>query len=176
MRTSSIMGIAAAAALAAPLAAQQPAPAPPQPPRCEEPPYRAFDFWLGEWEVRTPGGQLAGHNSITSINNGCALLESYSQQGNPAGQSYNFYDHVRESWTQIWLSPGVIIRIEGPISDPGTLTLTGTITYMNQDAPRAFVGRWTEQEDGSVRQEFWEQNPDTGEWGIWFTGIYTRTD
>jgi hypothetical protein len=153
-----------------------PAPAQPARPSCEGAPYRAFDFWVGEWDVRTPAGQLAGTNSIQPINAGCALLERYSQGGNPAGQSYNFYDPVRESWTQLWLSPGVIIRIEGPIAEPGTLTLAGTITYTNQPAPRAFTGRWTRQEDGTVIQEFWERDPESGEWSNWFTGIYTRTD
>ncbi|MBC2778207.1 hypothetical protein [Parasphingopyxis marina] len=155
--------------------AEQP-PAPPAQPGCEGLAYRAFDFWIGDWEVRTPDGQLAGTNSIQPINGGCALLERYSQGGNPAGQSYNFYDPVREIWTQLWLSPGVIIRIEGPIAEPGTLTLAGTITYTNQPAPRAFTGRWTLQEDGTVLQEFWEQDPGSGEWTNWFTGIYIRSD
>ncbi|MEQ9661495.1 MAG: hypothetical protein RLN87_03000 [Parasphingopyxis sp.] len=153
-----------------------PPPSPQAPPSCEADAYRSFDFWVGEWEVRTPQRQLAGTNSIQPINNGCALLERYSQGGNPAGQSYNFYDHVRGTWTQLWLSRGVIIRMEGPAIEEGTLTLDGTITYANQDAPRPFRGRWMARDDGSVLQEFWERDPETGEWGNWFTGIYTRTD
>jgi hypothetical protein len=171
------LAAAALAAAAQPAAAQDSEPAEqPAQPNCEGEAYRAFDFWVGEWEVRVPNGRLAGHNSIQPINDGCAVLERYSQGGNPAGQSYNFYDPVRETWTQIWLSPGVIIRMEGPIEAPGTLTLSGTITYTNQPAPRGFIGRWTLQEDGTVKQEFWEQDPDSGEWSNWFTGIYTRTD
>jgi len=30
-----------------------------QPP-CTAPPYRQFEFWVGEWEVRRPDGALAG--------------------------------------------------------------------------------------------------------------------
>src|SRR3954467_12481658 len=32
---------------------------------CGTPPYRQFDFWLGDWEVRSAAGQLLGHNRIT---------------------------------------------------------------------------------------------------------------
>lgn len=155
-------------------AAQQSSP--PAPPSCDTAPYRAFDFWVGEWEVRTPQGQLTGTNSIQPINAGCALLERYSIGGNPAGQSYNFFDPLRGIWTQLWLSRGVIIRMEGPPVEEGALTLDGTITYANQSEPRAFRGRWTAQDDGTVLQEFWERNPESGEWGVWFTGIYTRTE
>ncbi len=145
-------------------------------PRCEDPAYRAFDFWIGEWEVRTPEGQLTGTNSIQPFAAHCALLERYTVNGQPAGQSYNFYDHVSGTWTQLWLSPGVIIRLEGPVGESGMLDMRGTITYANQPEPRGFRGRWTAQYDGTVLQEFWEQNPESGEWAHWFTGIYTRTD
>ena len=36
---------------------------------CSAPEYRQFDFWLGEWEVQNPQGQVVGKNGhvITSI-------------------------------------------------------------------------------------------------------------
>lgn len=141
---------------------------------CQADEYRAFDFWIGEWEVRDPQGELKGLNSIQPINGGCGLIERYSVNGELFGQSYNFYDPVREIWTQLWLSPGLIIRLEGEIGEPGTLTMSGTSTYTEHLQSRAFTGRWTLQEDGSVKQEFWEQDPETGDWSNWFTGIYTR--
>lgn len=177
MIRTAIAGLVGALALAAPAAAQENAPeAPRRAPSCDAAPYRAFDFWVGEWEVRTPAGELTGTNSIQPINRGCALLERYSVGGQPAGQSYTFYDPVRASWSQLWLSPGVIIRIEGPAAEPGTLTMEGTITYLDRPQPRGFRGRWTAQDDGTVLQQFWEQDPESGEWADWFTGIYTRTD
>lgn len=150
--------------------------APRQPPSCDDPAYHAFDFWIGEWDVRQPDGTGTGRNSIRPINRHCALLESYSSGGNPFGQSYNFYDPVSGNWNQLWLSPGVIIRMEGPAVEEGRLTMVGTITYLAREEPRPFMGRWTAREDGTVLQEFWERNPETGAWGNWFTGIYTRTD
>lgn len=145
-------------------------PAPRTPPSCESAPFHAFDFWLGEWDVRQLDRTGTGRNSIQPINRHCALLESYSSESQPFGQSYNFYDPVSGNWNQLWLNPGVIVRMEGPVVVEGELTMTGTITYLNQDEPRPFMGRWTAREDGSVLQEFWERNPETGEWSDWFKG------
>jgi hypothetical protein len=40
---------------------------------CDAPAHREFDFWLGEWEVRTPDGKLAGTNRIEREHDGCVL-------------------------------------------------------------------------------------------------------
>lgn len=72
MKILTIFAVGAALAMAASpasaqesaTAAQQTAPTSPAPPSCDAAPYRAFDFWVGEWEVRTPQGQLTGTNSI----------------------------------------------------------------------------------------------------------------
>lgn len=39
---------------------------------------RAFDFWLGEWQVTTPDGKVAGTNRIESKYIGCVLHEHYT--------------------------------------------------------------------------------------------------
>jgi len=169
--------LASTATLAQDTSGETPAatPATPPPP-CQDEAFRAFDFWIGEWDVHLPDGQMAGVNSIQPINGGCGLLERYSVGGQLYGQSYNFFDPVLNIWTQIWLSPGVIIRMEGPVTDSGLLVLTGTITNTSQAASQPFFGRWTLQEDGTVLQEFWNLSGETGEWVNGFTGIYTRTD
>ena len=40
---------------------------------CDDPAYRAFDFWLGEWQVHTPDGKLAGANRIEREYDGCVV-------------------------------------------------------------------------------------------------------
>lgn len=155
-------------------AAEPPAQQTPSP--CTDEAYRAFDFWIGDWNVHTPDGRLAGVNAIAPINAGCALIERYTVNDALFGQSYNFYDPVRATWSQLWLSPGLIIRLEGSVGDADMLTMYGTSTYTQRSESRAFTGRWTLQEDGTVLQEFWEQNPETGEWASWFTGVYSRIE
>jgi hypothetical protein len=39
--------------------------------------YRAFDFWIGEWNVRSATGKVAGTNSIKREIGGCVLHERY---------------------------------------------------------------------------------------------------
>jgi hypothetical protein len=56
---------------------------------CEEPVHWAFDFWLGEWEVRTPDGKLAGDNRIEREYGGCVLHERYTTGKGYSGESLN---------------------------------------------------------------------------------------
>ena len=60
------------------------------PAACEGGAYRAFDFWLGRWEVRTADGALAGHNEIIREHAGCLLVERWQSALGGAGSSLNF--------------------------------------------------------------------------------------
>ena len=64
---ASRLSIAALACGAAAPALSQAQP-PPAPGPCAAPEHHQFDFWLGDWEVRTPEGKLAGHNTISRFN------------------------------------------------------------------------------------------------------------
>jgi hypothetical protein len=70
---------------------------------CEASEHRAFDFWLGEWQVRTPDGKLAGVNRISSEYNGCVLHERYDTRRGYSGESLNAYDAGRKVWHQTWV-------------------------------------------------------------------------
>ena len=49
----------------------------PTPPTCDAPEHRQFDFWVGEWEVRDPSGQVVGTNAISRSYDGCLLVERW---------------------------------------------------------------------------------------------------
>lgn len=70
---------------------------------CNQPEYRQFDFWLGEWQVFTPDGKLAGHNIITLDFNKCVLREQYSTPQGYRGESLNTYDKNSNQWHQTWV-------------------------------------------------------------------------
>lgn len=40
-------------------------------PPCATPAHRAFDFWIGTWDVARPDGTLAGRNRIEAVLGGC---------------------------------------------------------------------------------------------------------
>lgn len=142
------------------------------PPPCSAPSYRDFDFWLGEWEVHTPQNQLAGHNTISVVEGGCLLLEHWQSAAGGSGRSYNFYDPADGLWHQLWVSQGAIIRIAGGPDDDGAMQMEGEIHYQADGRVADFKARWTPRADGNVLQEFWERHPESGEFVVWFKGIY----
>ena len=139
---------------------------------CSAAEHRAFDFWLGEWQVHTPDGKLAGHNRIDSEYGGCVLHERYDTPHGYSGESFNIYDAGRKLWHQSWVdSTGTLLLLEGGIH-AGSMVLEGQTT-----GPDALITRhritWTPNADGSVRQ-FWESTDASGAWTTAFDGRYTR--
>ena len=152
----------------APVAAQQQGPPP-----CQDEVHRAFDFWVGEWDVYNRREQLAGTNVIQKMLGGCSLLEEWTGASGSAGKSINYYDPSDGLWHQLWVDgTGGLIEISGAFED-GSMVLVGTHTLASGEK-RPFRGRWTPLEDGRVRQYF-EESTDGGEtFQPWFEGFYVR--
>jgi hypothetical protein len=145
----------------------------PPPQGCDGSAYRAFDFWLGEWEVETPDGTRAGENRIEAKIGGCALVESWSGAGGSIGTSLNSYDRADGKWHQIWVD-----------GQGGRLVLSGGIVgdrmVMSGKVPAATGGfvlheiSWQPLADGAVRQH-WRSSSDNGAtWQDLFVGIYRK--
>jgi hypothetical protein len=142
---------------------------------CEhDPEFRAFDFWVGNWNVTLPDGRTAGRNRITREQRGCVLVEHWDSASGGSGMSVNYLDKSDGRWVQIWNDPsGNQIAIRGGLTDKG-MHLSGTIHYVATGETYPFRGLWTPLEDGRVRQYF-EQSGDDGEtWQPWFEGFYAR--
>lgn len=158
-----IQSLAVVLALAAGAAAAAP---------CDAPEYRQFDFWLGQWEVRTPDGKLAGRNHIEPGHGGCVLHERYRTERGYAGESLNIYDATRRVWHQTWVdNGGLLLLIEGGWRD-GRMLLEGQTTGADGRITRHRIS-WTPAPDGSVRQ-LWESTDAQGAWSVAFDGRYTR--
>jgi hypothetical protein len=145
---------------------------------CEgRPEYDEFDFWLGNWEVRTTDGSLAGHNTITKEQGGCVVREQWQGVGGGTGMSTNFYLPSRGQWRQVWVgSSGTIIDVTGGIID-GEMRMEGTIEYVRQERVVAFRATWSQNADGSiVRQRMEEFDIGTSSWRPWFDGLYRRSE
>jgi hypothetical protein len=151
--------------------AAQPAPAAPAP--CSAATHRAFDFWIGDWDVRTPDGKLVGRNRIEAGYGGCALHERYETPGGYRGESLNAYDATRGTWHQTWVDTGgLVLRLEGGPVEGGML-LQGEGRARDGTRLRHRI-RWTLLPDGRVRQ-LWETARGDGEaWPLNFDGLYQR--
>jgi hypothetical protein len=139
---------------------------------CDSREQRQFDFWLGEWNVHTPDGKLAGVNRITLEYDGCVLHEHYSNNRGFSGESLNVYDAARKVWHQTWVdNSGLLLLIEGGFRD-GNMVLEGQVIDAAGLAVRHRI-TWSPNADGSVRQH-WESTDATGKWTTLFDGKYTR--
>ena len=147
---------------------------PPAPTTCEsEADYGEFDFWLGSWDVYV-GEQKAGDNIITKEEGGCLVMEKWTDAAGNTGQSYNFYNPDTAKWRQVWVSNYMTIDYEGGLTEDGSMELIGEITYFHNQKTLELLGRWTLQDDGTVRQYFEQFDEEKGEMVPIFTGIYHR--
>ena len=130
-----------------------------------------FDFWVGEWDVLTPQGQLAGHSLVEKIINGCGLFEQWSSQYGYDGKSINFYDPGAKKWYQTWISgSGGIIRYEGTFTD-GAMRMHGT--SVGPDGTTELSRMTLTPIDGGRVHQFIERSTDNGAtWTVYFDGIY----
>ncbi len=137
--------------------------------------FRAFDFWIGHWEVSNGQGQVAGTNKIEKAEQGCLLLERWTGKSGGTGTSMNYFDPAKGKWVQVWVaSAGYSILIEGGLED-GKMILAGHLIGLDGSST-PFRGTWTPLPDGRVRQ-FFEQSTDEGAtWTPWFDGYYVRKD
>jgi hypothetical protein len=141
------------------------------------PEFGQFDFWLGRWEVRTPDGALAGHNTITREQGGCQVHEQWESVSGAIGTSTSFYIPSRDQWRQIWVgSNGTLIDMSGEFID-GEMQMEGTIEYAERGRVVAFRANWSVSTDGSiVRQRMEEFDVANAGWRLWFDGFYRKMD
>lgn len=139
---------------------------------CDAAAFREFDFWLGEWDVRTPDGKLAGTNRIEREYNGCVIHERYTTGRGYSGESLNTFDAPRKVWHQSWVDDsGTLLLLEGGLV-AGKMVLEGQATGSDGQVTQQRI-TWTPNADGSVRQ-LWEATDAKGAWSTAFDGLYTK--
>ena len=75
-------------------------------PCAADPNFRAFDFWIGEWDVQPTGATRgpigSGATSIIERQlDGCVVQENWLPRGGVgAGKSFNIYNRVTKQWQQ----------------------------------------------------------------------------
>jgi hypothetical protein len=138
--------------------------------------FNDFNFWLGEWNVYSNDEKRSfqGTNSITKHHKNCLIMENWTNAQGGTGSSMNYYDPVEDQWRQLWVAGGYSIDYTGGLDESGSMSLNGKINYYKTGKSHAFRGTWTPNPDGSVRQFFEQQDPETREWTVWFDGFYVR--
>lgn len=138
--------------------------------------HKAFDFWVGEWQVTKPDGSAAGQNTIVKLEDNCVLRESWkSANGNSTGTSTNFYNGSTGQWEQLWVdNSGSHLKLIG--NRTKNRMILSSEEFVGADGKKA-VHRisWTSNEDGTVRQ-LWEVLQDDKVVNIAFDGLYTKIE
>lgn len=140
---------------------------------------RAFDFWVGEWDVYVSGTtQRAGESRIDRVSGGCAILENWT--GNSSilappsdGKSLNFVDPATRKWRQVWMGSGggLTTYEDGEYRDGALRFVYDNVT------PRGRVkGRFMFFNLGPNRvRQLQESTPDEGKsWQTVYDFIYVR--
>lgn len=135
--------------------------------------HRQFDFWVGDWEVKSAQGQPLGTNKIERLVEGCLLLENWTGAQGGSGKSINFFDGTTGKWHQTWVGfQGNVVNLDGEYKE-GVLRFTGTT---KQGRGPETLERLTFFNLGPDRvRQLWEQSTDAGKtWNIAFDGYYFR--
>ncbi len=143
---------------------------------CCTPAHEAFDFWVGEWEVRDTSGTIVGTNTIIKNTGGCLLTEHWQGSTGGDGRSINFYNPVDSTWNQQWVSSnGYLLSLQGGLSADGkSMILKSPLVKNPQGQEVQHHVSWTPHEDGSVIQH-WKILDKNGAFiADAFYGIYTR--
>ena len=148
--------------------------APTQAPPCAAPQNRQFDFWIGDWDVHTPDGKLAGTNLVESILGGCVVQEHWKGARGMTGTSFNAFDPGDGMWHQTWVDDrGGLLLLQGRYEN-GAMTLSGESKAPAGGATTLERITWTPLDGGRVRQ-LWEQSQDQGKtWKSVFDGTYSK--
>ena len=141
---------------------------------CRSAQYRKFDFWVGDWTVKSPTGQIMGSNTVSREQDGCLIMEHWKDaSGFQTGISFNYFD-VRDSlWHQLYLdnsgNAGAFPAMSGDLTPDGKMVLIS-----NPNAPTVFRWTWYVLSPGKVRQMA-EQSADRQKtWTITFDSVYEK--
>ncbi|MBI1766827.1 MAG: hypothetical protein HYR67_00455 [Bacteroidetes bacterium] len=145
-------------------------------PKCssEDKPYRDFDFLIGRWDFLTEDGTKVGEHVYTKREQGCLIVEEWTDVSGGTGLGMSFVDPSTGLWRQVWMSPMFHIDYSGRLNESGAMILEGTIYPNNGGESSPVRGVWTKQADGSVKQEFITLNKKTNIWETFFVGFSHR--
>jgi hypothetical protein len=139
--------------------------------------HKAFDFWIGTWEVTVASGAVAGNNTIVKEQDGCLLRENWTgATGQFTGTSLNFYNTQTAQWEQLWIdNSGNPLKLKG--NRINNQMILSSDPFKQADG-REYRNRitWTLNKDKTVRQ-LWEvlDDADTPV-KILFDGLYTKKE
>jgi hypothetical protein len=136
------------------------------------PEFRQFDFWIGEWDVKTQQGGIAGSSSVQLILGQCIIFENWTSGAGSSGKSFNIYDVSDKQWHQTWVSDkGVFTHYKGGLKEGSMVVVADTVVGGKKTLAKMTFSKLP---NGDVRQ-FGENSVDEGKtWTPSFDLIYSK--
>jgi len=144
---------------------------------CEDPEFRAFDFWVGDWDVVSAGTEVhQGSSHVSKEMGGCVIWENWTSAGGPYfGKSYNTWNVNLKRWEQYWVDNAAgVIFFHGDIKD-------GVMDYWTDNVPQPTGGallrhlQFFNLAPDKVRQFSQGSNDGGKTWHVEYDFIYTRS-
>jgi hypothetical protein len=145
-----------------------------------DPRHRAFDFWLGTWDVRPAGAPDTAppsENVITLEHEGCVVVEHWKSVGGGTGSSFNIFDPTRGKWYQTWVdSTGGLHEYRGNPDEKGNMIFSEGDTPGGPGQPSRVPTRLSFFRLGPDRvRQLSEISPDGGNtWTVNYDLVYVR--
>jgi len=141
---------------------------------CEAKEYRAFDFWIGNWEVYNKfTGVKIGDNLVKRILDQCVIKENWSSLEFNEGTSLNYYNSHNKKWKQKWVdNEGNSLEFTGTIQND-TARFTASSIHpksLIKTQHRMMIAKVKFSELHQVK----EQSVDGGPWNVVFNARYLR--
>lgn len=130
---------------------------------CASASHRAFDFWVGAWDVyKTGEDKVVAHSLIERLYEGCAIRENWMPLNGQAGGSLSNFDGPERGWHQTWVdASGTRVEFTGGMAG-GAMLLTGLWRNVAGPGEDGLIRMtYTQQPAGAVRQ-FGEMSQDDG--------------
>lgn len=138
--------------------------------RCSRSEYSQLDFWIGEWEVLGPDGEVIGSSVVQPILGGCAIREEWSA-GGFGGIGYFAYDRPSDTWRQMWVDANGAVLVNTGRWEGSRMVLRGERKGSDGEVRELRV-TLTPTGEGRVRQVL-ERSEDGGStWVPIFEGLY----
>jgi tetratricopeptide (TPR) repeat protein len=140
---------------------------------CQSPGFHQFDFWIGDWEVQDPQGNVVGRNLVTREQDGCLLIEHWTASaGGQTGTSFNYYDVQDRLWHQLYIDNSG--NAEAFPAMAGTLTNAKMV--LRTDSAKPSISRWTwyTLAPNKVRQMAEQSTDNQKTWTITWDSVYVK--
>lgn len=133
--------------------------------------FRQFDFWIGDWDVKTPQGLPAGSSSVQLILGQCIIFENWTGGAGTNGKSFNIFDVKDSKWHQTWVDDkGTFTHYIGALQNGDMVVIADTSSGEKALAKMTF----SKLPNGDVRQHGENSTDDGKTWTTTFDLIYSR--